>query len=120
MKVEHVHEGMRYTLSNDDLKTGDEVFPIADGRCLGGDDWILHGFDYRDFCSGFPDEPHIILDLNHSEYKPEEIRTNHGYGPREKYYKIIKREVQIQVAYHPFSRYEWREVSNTIKNNDNN
>jgi len=112
MKVEKVHGEIRYTLSNEDLKESDKVFPIAHGRCLGGDEWILHNFDFRDFMSGFPNEPHIILNLKYdASYKPYEIRTNHGYSPRECYYKIIKREKQVEVIRGSlFKSYEWVEI----------
>jgi hypothetical protein len=99
MVIEHYHNKLRYTLSNDNLKVGDLVYPIAEGRCLDDGGWILHNFDFRDFCSGFPDEPHTILNLNYSTYKPEEVRTSHGFGPIEMYYKIIKVEERI-VEYH--------------------
>lgn len=95
MKVEKVLNGIRYTLSNEGLTVGDKVYPIARGRCLDNGGWILHDFDFRDFMSGFPDEPHIILDLKHSkDYKPYEVRTNMGYSPVESYYKIVKKEKQ--------------------------
>ena len=29
MKIEKVHSGIRYTLSNEGLRVGDRVFPIA-------------------------------------------------------------------------------------------
>lgn len=34
MLIEKVHNEIRYTLSNENLKVGDKVFPIASGRCL--------------------------------------------------------------------------------------
>ena len=113
MKIEKVHKSIRYTLSNDDLKTGDKVFPIAGGRCLDDGGWILHDFDFSDYCSGFPDEPHIILDLKHStDYKPYEVRTNCGYSPAECYYKIIKMEKQIVQSEYMFGKImEWVEFT---------
>lgn len=112
MLVETVHNGIRYTLSNDNLQKDDKVFPIARGRCLDDGGWILHGFDYRDFMSGFPDEPHIILDLHYSNYKPEEIRTDHGFGPIESYYKIVKKEHQIvERPEAMFKTHKWVEIS---------
>lgn len=30
-----------------------------------------------------------ILDLHHSTYKPYEVRTDNGYGPKEGYFKVI-------------------------------
>lgn len=111
MKIEKVHNGRRYTLSNDGLKTNDKVYPIANGRCLGKDEWILHGFDFKECTSSFPDEPHTIIDLENSTYKPEQIRTNFGYGPIEKYYKIIK--VEKQIVENPDARFishKWVEI----------
>ncbi|NMC57889.1 MAG: hypothetical protein GYA51_00625 [Candidatus Methanofastidiosa archaeon] len=94
MKIEKHHNGIRYTLSNENLAVGDKVYPIAWGRCLDDGGWILHDFDFKVSCSGFPNEPHTILDLHHSDYKPYEVRTNMGYSPIECYYKIVKMEKQ--------------------------
>lgn len=110
MKVEKVHNGIRYTLSNENLAVNDKVYPIANGRCLDDGEWILHGFDFRDFCSGFPDEPHTILDLNYSKYKPEQVRTDMGYSPIECYYKIIKMEKQVEYMTGIFKSYKWVEI----------
>jgi uncharacterized protein (DUF2249 family) len=120
MIIEHYHNKLRYTLSNDNLEVGDEVYPIANGRCLDDDGWILHNFDFRDFMCGFPDEPHIIKDLNYDngrQGKPYQVRTDHGHSPIECYYKIIKIEERI-VEYHDFGpnglkltkRDEWVEI----------
>jgi len=110
MQIERVHEGIRYTLSNEGIQTGDEVFPIANGRCLDGGGWILHDFDFQDFVSGFPNEPHIIETLKHSDYKPYEVRTDHGYGPIEIYYKIVRVERKVKVRESIFGgSYEWQE-----------
>lgn len=95
MRIEKIHDGIRYTLTNDNLKVGDEVFPIARGRCLDDGSWILSNFDFRDFMSGFPDKPHIIEDLDYDngrQGKAYQVRTNNGYSPIECYYKIIKTE----------------------------
>ena len=96
MLVEKYLNGTRYTLSNEGLAVGDEVYPIARGRSLEDGGWILHEFDYSESCSGFPDEPHVIVDLDYSTYKPYQIRTDHGYGPIEQYFKIIKVEREIE------------------------
>ena len=95
MKIEKVLNGIRYTLSNENLMKGDSVFPIASGRVTDNDEWILHTIEYKPSSTGFPDEPHIIKDLEHSTYKPYQIHTNHGYGPIETYYKIIKKEHKV-------------------------
>lgn len=95
MKVEKVLNGIRYTLSNENLEVGDEVFPIANGRCLGGNDWIFHNITYNEYSTGFPDNPHVIQNLHYSDSKPYEVSTNHGYSPRECYFKIIKKERHV-------------------------
>lgn len=88
MKVEHIHEGKFYRFTNEDLLVGDLVFPIAHGHIIEGEFYFWE-FDFRDFCSGFPDEPHTILDLKYSDDKAYEVRTSHGFGPKEIYFKLI-------------------------------
>ncbi len=96
MKTKYEYNGVVYTFSNLDLKEGDEVYPISDGRCYDDGSYEHHEFRFDDYLCGFPNDPHIIIDLHHSEkngnkiYKPYEIRTSHGYGPKEEYFKIIK------------------------------
>jgi hypothetical protein len=114
MKIEKVHNNIRYTLSNENLQVSDEVYPVANGRCLDDGGWILHEFDFRDFMSGFPDEPHIIMDLNYdngSQGKVYQVRTDKGYSPIERYYKTIKMEEHVKVSENIFGgTYEWREI----------
>lgn len=107
MTIETVFDGVRYTLSNENLQEGDKVFPIAEGRITKSNVFIFHNLNYEK--SGFPDDPHIIEALNYSKYKPYEINTNQGYGPREKYFKIIKKErrVEIQNLSSFFRTYKW-------------
>jgi hypothetical protein len=120
MKIEKHHNGIRYTLSNEDLQEGDKVYPIADGRCLEGGGWILHGFTFKDYCTGFPNEPHTIKKINYSTYKPNQTQTDHGHGPIETYYKIIKMEKQTKTRIHPDSalvlyNYKWVEIDIKIE-----
>lgn len=110
MKVERVHGGIRYTLTNVGLRVNDEVYPIARGRCLDDKGWILHDFDWDEYRSGFLNKPHIILDLKYSETKPYEVRTDHGFGPKEMYFKIIKKEEQVERKGSLFGSYEWIEI----------
>jgi hypothetical protein len=111
MIIEKVHNEIRYTLSNENLKVGDKVFPIASGRCLDNGGWILHDFDFRDFMSGFPDEPHTIENLKNSDYKPYEVKTDMGFSPKDRYYKIIKMEKKIKISESMFGDFkQWAEV----------
>jgi hypothetical protein len=106
MIVEHYFENIRYTLSNDNLEVEDEVYPIAQGRCTDDNEFMLYQFRYEHHMSGFPDKPHIIEDLNYdSSYKPYQIRTDKGYGPIEKYYKIIKKEKKTEN-----DRWKWETI----------
>jgi ribosomal protein S17 len=128
MKIEKVHNKIRYTLSNENLKVGDEVFPIANGRCLDDGGWILHNLDYREFVSGFPNEPHIIMDLNYDngrQGKTYQVKTDKGYSPIERYFKIVKKEEKLKVEQSAqigdFYRcakigdfYKWTQIENTI------
>jgi hypothetical protein len=114
MNIEHVFDKVRYTLTNECLKVGDKVYPIARGRCLDDDGWVLHDLDYRDFMSGFPYEPHTIEDLNYDngkQGKAYQVRTDMGFSPIECYYKIIKKEQKKLVKEHIFGgSYEWAEI----------
>ena len=116
MKIEKVHEGIRYTFSNDDLKAGDKVYPLAHGRCLDDGGWILHEIEFMSHrveglnTSGFPDEPHTILNLKYSDSKPYEVQTDFGWGPKEMYYKVIKKEHQVKSSDRPFAITNWVEI----------
>lgn len=77
-----------YLLTNKDLKVGDKVFPMTHGYTQGKTYYVFE-VDTSLACSGWPSEPHTILDLHHSDDKGYEIRTDKGYGPREKYFKLI-------------------------------
>ena len=109
MLVETVKNGIRYTLSNENLEVGDKVFPIGRGRCLDGGGWILHNIAFEEYM-GFPYDFHTIMDLKHSDYKPYEVKTDKGYSPIESYYKIIKKETQGTNDTGLFVTYDWVEI----------
>lgn len=110
MKVEKVYDGIRYTLSNECLHHGDEVYPVAQGRQT-ENGWIIHNFDFRDFMSGFPADPHIIKSFDNRHPKEKIINTNKGHSFSECYYKIIKCEKQVKVSEGMFGgSYEWVET----------
>lgn len=90
MIVKHQHNGFEYEFSNSgELSVGDLVFPISMGLTTGGQ-YYHHEFDFRDFMCGFPDDPHMVRDPHHSSNKTHEVHTSHGFGPREKYFRIIQ------------------------------
>lgn len=72
--------------SNEDLQVGDETFTLVWGYTPNQEHFVTD-IRWQDYD---PRDPHIILDLNHSPSKSHEVRTNHGYGPKESYFKIIQ------------------------------
>jgi hypothetical protein len=88
MKVTHKYNGKVYTLTNENLQVGDKVYGISWGKVTGDkyDHWY---FDWRNVVSGWKSEPHTIVDLHYSDYKPYEVHTDHGYSPVECYFKIL-------------------------------
>ena len=88
-------DGKRYLLSNEDLKVGDKTFPLTEGQTINGEYYVRNIRNpktdrFFDACTSFPHDPHIIENLHHNDdFKPYEVRTNKGYGPREKYFKIV-------------------------------
>lgn len=91
METSYIHEGVKYVLSNENLAVDDKVFPISRGRTI-NNVHVHEEFDFRDFMSGFPDDPHTIKDLNYDngrQGKTYEVHTSHGWSPKECYFKII-------------------------------
>ena len=78
---------LNVNMTNEGLKVGDKVFPISFGKTTGNKYKHMY-FDFNECVCGYPEDPHTILDLHHSEDKAYEIRTDKGYGPRESYFKI--------------------------------
>jgi len=88
MNVYYTHEGKDYYLTNENLKEGDKTFPISFGKVV--DNKYYHrDFEFKPHLSGFPDDPHTIIDLHYSDDKPYEIRTDKGYSPVECYFKLV-------------------------------
>ncbi len=86
-------------LTNENLQVGDKVYPMTDGQIIDdvyyttgireAEDTLLHGF---------PCSPHTILEMGR-DYKPYEVRTDHGYGPVEKYFKPVVNGVKPAKAH---------------------
>jgi len=110
MKIETIHDNIRYTLSNDNLKVGDKVYAIGRGRIVDNKEFILHKLDFRDFMSGFPDDPDTIKNLNYSSLKPYEVHTDKGWSSKESYFKIIKKEKQVDNNMGRIKSSKWIEI----------
>lgn len=113
MKIEHNNENIRYLLSNEELKNGDKVYPLTRGRCTAEGEYLISSIDFSNPISDFPDDPHTIKDMDYSKgkNKPYEVHTSHGFGPKEIFFKIIKKEKRQQVEDKSiFLRYEWIEI----------
>ncbi len=87
-QTKFTYNGYTYFFSNENLKKGDEVYTISNGYIEDGKYYHIE-FNFESFVSEYPNDPHIILDLNHSHYKPYETRTNKGFSPKECYFKIV-------------------------------
>lgn len=95
MKVEITHNDITYHLTNSGLKVGDKVFPVSEGHTKDGKYihtgiWLTEYFTNGQLMCGLPDEPHTIQDLDYSDDKAYQIRTDKEFGPVEEYFKIIK------------------------------
>lgn len=102
MKLEKVKNNVRYTFTNEGLKGGDLVWPLIEGR-LTDDGYIMHNTRWGEFDLK---DPHIIQNIRHSDERSHEVRTDKGYSPIEVYFKIIKKEVQVEQP-GKFSRKVW-------------
>jgi hypothetical protein len=110
MKIETHYNSIRYTLSNDDLSVGDEVYYMARGRIDDDNEFILNQLEFSKHISGFPDDPAIIENLNYSSFKPYEVKTNKGWSSKEAYFKIIKKEKQVDDSYGRIKTTKWVEI----------
>lgn len=89
MNIAIFNKGMKPSLlTNENLQVGDEVFPLTSGY-NNGKDYFVTKIETEKYMTGWPDEPHVIQDLSHSETKSYQVRTDHGYGPIESYFKLI-------------------------------
>lgn len=90
-------DGGFYTFTNENLKVGDEVFPLVNGWSHNGEwyltDVVIH-HDTSAFhalaLTGWPDEYHLIVQIVKSKNEPLRIYTNRGYSPAECYFKLIE------------------------------
>jgi hypothetical protein len=105
MNIEKNINGLRYKLSNENLKVGDHVWPIVDGR-LTENDFYLHNLNWNAFEL---EDPHIILNLNYSS-GAYEIQTNKGFGHKHKYFKIIEVEKQVARSIGKLITYDWEKI----------
>ncbi len=112
MEIEHVHDrDIRYTLSNENIAIGDKVYPLAMGRCRDDGSWVLHEFYFERYMSGFPKEPHEVVEfIKNERANYRTIRTHHGSSPEYCYFKVIKKERQIK-SDSRFPTYSWVEIS---------
>lgn len=89
------YEGKRYTLSNENLQINDKVFPLLTGRVREDGSFVINNIEWEEILSGFPHNPHIIKEFDHSNLKMEEVKTDKGYSPREVYFKIVRIEKKV-------------------------
>lgn len=110
MLIEKVINGIRYILSNEDLKAGDKVFPLIHGRILDTGEYHLHGLNWDSASLNFPDEPHTIRTFDDKSNKMLYAITDFGYSPICVYFKIIKMERQFPNISGLFITHEWVDI----------
>ena len=79
-------------LCTTDIHEGDKVLSLLNGHFedVANDPFGSNvDWDYPEFLDYYPNEMHTILDMNHSDYEPYRIRTDHGYGSSGRYVKIL-------------------------------
>lgn len=74
--------------SNEDLKEGDEVFLLGVGYIEDGVFNLVSVNLFPECATGFPNNPHKIIDLNYSSGSYQ-VKTDKGYGSKECYFKIL-------------------------------
>jgi hypothetical protein len=104
MKIEHIIGNIRYTLSNELLKEGDNVYPIGIGRYLDDNSWIMSNLNFNMLST----DPQTIVSLNKDRYDYKVI-TNIGHGSSETFFKIEKAE-RYEFSY-TVGDYVWVEIS---------
>ena len=92
MRIEHVINGFKYTLSNTDLKVGNEVYPIGVGKILNDGSWLCTEFDFSMKYSGFPELSQIVKKFEKLPNQPKYVITNHSKYVREACFKIMQVE----------------------------
>ena len=80
--------GKFHLLTNVGIEVGDRVFPLTIGY-NDGQDYYVMAINTSKSCSGWPDDPHIVLNLDYSRSKSYQVETDKGYGPRECFFKLI-------------------------------
>jgi len=88
MKIELYKDSVRYQFTNEDIKVGDIVYPIGQGRST-DNGWYLHSLNFSEFD---PDNPHIVGRID------DYIRTQKGYSHKGVYFKLIGKQEQRETT----------------------
>lgn len=80
--------GKEVTLTNEGLKVGDQVFPISSGTTESGK-YVHLEFNFKEAISGWHSRPHTIQSF-YMDGPVQYLRTDKGYSPVEKYFKIVE------------------------------
>ena len=96
-----ISNGVYPKLTNEGIRVGDEVFPCISGYQMDGQFYVMDINTTRHWntpemmlaCTGWPSEPHTVVEFYNDESGLRYIRTDKGYSPAEVYFKVIKQEV---------------------------
>lgn len=84
-------------LTNENLQVGDKVFPALHTYHNNGKVYVLDVMINKkdktmvEACTGWPNDPHIVTEF-YIENGITFIRTNKGYSPAYKYFKVMNQE----------------------------
>lgn len=76
-------------LCTNKIAVGDSAFPFLHGG-VAALEAKEAPWEIETYLTGWPNDPHIIEDMHYSDFKPYEIRTSKGFGPREDYFLVFK------------------------------
>jgi hypothetical protein len=90
MKLALRYKNKIQLFSNENIKVDDLVYPLVWSHVVGNDVYVtsILSLEAEDAgMTGWPDNPHKIINLNHTDYMPYKIHTDHGGGPEGHYFK---------------------------------
>jgi len=95
-----IGNGGHHKLTNEGIRVGDQVFPCISGYQIDDRFYImqidttrhLHNPETMLACTGWPSEPHTVVEFYNDDRGLRHIRTDKGHSPAEVYFKVIKEE----------------------------
>lgn len=90
MILKYDFEGFTYVFDNAGIQAGDKVYPVNHWIIKDGVVFHTELID-KEMFGYLIQDPHTIVNLHYSNYKPYEVETTHGFSPVEAYFKLIEK-----------------------------